>query len=63
MSVGADLFQARGAVVIAVGSRPAMPPIPGLAEADPWTKTSEGPEPLFTTEIATPSAEWTTNRS
>ncbi|MDQ6811952.1 MAG: NAD(P)/FAD-dependent oxidoreductase [Actinomycetota bacterium] len=37
VSVGADLLQARGAVVIAVGSRPAMPPIPGLAEADPWT--------------------------
>jgi pyruvate/2-oxoglutarate dehydrogenase complex dihydrolipoamide dehydrogenase (E3) component len=30
-------LQARRAVVIAVGSRPFKPPIPGLAEARPWT--------------------------
>jgi pyruvate/2-oxoglutarate dehydrogenase complex dihydrolipoamide dehydrogenase (E3) component len=30
-------LQARRAVVIAVGSRPLQPPIPGLAEARPWT--------------------------
>jgi pyruvate/2-oxoglutarate dehydrogenase complex dihydrolipoamide dehydrogenase (E3) component len=28
---------ARRAVVLATGSRPAMPPIPGLAQARPWT--------------------------
>ncbi len=35
--VGDTLLQARNAVVVAVGSGPAMPPIPGLAEAKPWT--------------------------
>jgi len=35
--VGAAVFQARRAVVIATGSSAAMPPIPGLAEARPWT--------------------------
>ena len=35
--VGADVYDARLAVVIAVGSAAAMPPIPGLAAADPWT--------------------------
>jgi dihydrolipoamide dehydrogenase len=30
-------LQARRAVVIAVGSRPFKPPLPGLAEARPWT--------------------------
>ena len=35
--VGAAAFQARRAVVIATGSSAAMPPIPGLAEARPWT--------------------------
>jgi pyruvate/2-oxoglutarate dehydrogenase complex dihydrolipoamide dehydrogenase (E3) component len=35
--VGDLLFEAREAVVIAVGSAAAMPPIPGLAEAGPWT--------------------------
>jgi dihydrolipoamide dehydrogenase len=34
---GEDLFVARKAVVIATGSAAAMPPIPGLAEARPWT--------------------------
>ena len=34
---GATVFQARRAVVIATGSEAAMPPIPGLAEAGPWT--------------------------
>jgi dihydrolipoamide dehydrogenase len=36
--VGAEVYEARRAVVIAVGSRAALPPIPGLAEASPWTK-------------------------
>jgi pyruvate/2-oxoglutarate dehydrogenase complex dihydrolipoamide dehydrogenase (E3) component len=35
--VGEHTYQARKAVVIAVGSQAAMPPIPGLAEAKPWT--------------------------
>ena len=35
--VGAAVLQARRAVVIATGSAAAMPPIPGLAEARPWT--------------------------
>src|SRR5438309_5102278 len=30
-------FTAARAVVVATGSDPAMPPIPGLAEAHPWT--------------------------
>lgn len=35
--VGETVYEARRAVVIAVGSAAAMPPIPGLAEARPWT--------------------------
>jgi pyruvate/2-oxoglutarate dehydrogenase complex dihydrolipoamide dehydrogenase (E3) component len=35
--VGEQTYEARQAVVIAVGSHAAMPPIPGLAEAKPWT--------------------------
>ncbi|MFZ1154731.1 MAG: NAD(P)/FAD-dependent oxidoreductase [Solirubrobacteraceae bacterium] len=35
--VGEQLHTARKAVVIAVGSRAAMPPIPGLADTKPWT--------------------------
>ncbi|MEA2151617.1 MAG: hypothetical protein QOD69_3447, partial [Solirubrobacteraceae bacterium] len=35
--VGDELLHARRAVVIATGSEPAMPPIPGLADAHPWT--------------------------
>jgi dihydrolipoamide dehydrogenase len=35
--VGAEVYEARRAVVIAVGSRAAMPSIPGLADAEPWT--------------------------
>jgi pyruvate/2-oxoglutarate dehydrogenase complex dihydrolipoamide dehydrogenase (E3) component len=34
---GDELLRARRAVVIATGSVPAMPPIPGLADARPWT--------------------------
>ena len=32
-----DLLEARRAVVVATGSRAAMPPIPGLRESRPWT--------------------------
>lgn len=35
--VGADVLVARRAVVIAVGSGAAVPPIDGLREAEPWT--------------------------
>ena len=35
--VGDDLYAAREAVVLAVGSSAAVPPIPGLREAMPWT--------------------------
>jgi len=34
---GDELVRARRAIVIATGSDAAMPPIPGLAEAQPWT--------------------------
>ena len=35
--VGGQVLHARRAVVIATGSGAAMPPVPGLAEARPWT--------------------------
>jgi pyruvate/2-oxoglutarate dehydrogenase complex dihydrolipoamide dehydrogenase (E3) component len=35
--VGTAVFRARQAVVIATGSSAAIPPVPGLAEARPWT--------------------------
>ena len=35
--VGDEVLHARRAVVIATGSSAALPPIPGLAEAAPWT--------------------------
>jgi pyruvate/2-oxoglutarate dehydrogenase complex dihydrolipoamide dehydrogenase (E3) component len=37
VSVGAAVLRARRAVVIATGSSAVVPPIPGLAEARPWT--------------------------
>ena len=49
--VGDDALEARQAVVVATGSGPAMPPIPGLADARPWgnreaTTAKEVPESL-----------------
>jgi len=35
--VGDHVLEAREAVIVAVGTGAAMPPIPGLAEAQPWT--------------------------
>ncbi len=35
--VGDDVYIARLGVVIATGTSPALPPVPGLAEAQPWT--------------------------
>ena len=37
VTVGGESFTARRGVVIATGSKPAVPPIPGLAEVDFWT--------------------------
>jgi len=37
VTVGDESFTARRGVVIATGSKPAIPPIPGLAEVDFWT--------------------------
>ena len=37
VTVGDDVLRARRAVVVAVGTKAAIPPIPGLAEAGPWT--------------------------
>jgi pyruvate/2-oxoglutarate dehydrogenase complex dihydrolipoamide dehydrogenase (E3) component len=37
VTVGDESFTARLGVVIATGSKPAIPPIPGLAEVDFWT--------------------------
>ena len=34
---GKDVLLARKAVIIATGTSASLPPIPGLAEADPWT--------------------------
>jgi pyruvate/2-oxoglutarate dehydrogenase complex dihydrolipoamide dehydrogenase (E3) component len=49
--VGDETLLARTAVVVATGSGPVMPPIPGLAEARPWgnreaTTAKEPPESL-----------------
>ena len=35
--VGDDVLTARRAVIVATGTTAAMPPVDGLAEADPWT--------------------------
>ncbi|MGI8421007.1 MAG: dihydrolipoyl dehydrogenase family protein [Gaiellaceae bacterium] len=37
VQVGGETLVARKAVVVATGSMPAMPPIPGLRESEPWT--------------------------
>ena len=37
VAVGEDVYEASDAVVIAVGSAAALPPIPGLAQSRPWT--------------------------
>jgi dihydrolipoamide dehydrogenase len=49
--VGDDTLLARTAVVVATGSKPVLPPIPGLAEVRPWgnreaTTAKEAPESL-----------------
>ena len=51
LEVDGDELVARKAVVVATGSGPAMPPIPGLADARPWTNreattAAEPPESL-----------------
>lgn len=52
VTVGEQSFTARRGIVIATGSQPAVPPIPGLAEVDYWTshdviKTETLPESLI----------------
>ncbi|MCW3010886.1 MAG: FAD-dependent pyridine nucleotide-disulfide oxidoreductase [Solirubrobacterales bacterium] len=37
LAVGDVTLEARRAVVVATGSAPAVPPVPGLREAEPWT--------------------------
>lgn len=37
VTVGDEVLRARRAVVVAVGTVPALPPVDGLAEARPWT--------------------------
>jgi dihydrolipoamide dehydrogenase len=37
IAVGDDVVRARRAVVIAVGTAPLLPPVPGLRESAPWT--------------------------
>ena len=37
VAVGDEIYEAALAVVVAVGSAAALPPIPGLADAAPWT--------------------------
>ena len=49
--VGEDVLVARQAVIVATGSGPAMPPIPGLADVSPWgnreaTTAKRAPESL-----------------
>ena len=51
LRVGDDTLLARTAVVVATGTGPVLPPIPGLAEAGPWgnreaTTAKEPPESL-----------------
>ena len=35
--VGDDVYVAERAVILATGTQPAIPPVPGLADAEPWT--------------------------
>jgi len=49
---GDDVLTARKAVIVATGTTASLPPIPGLAEADPWTNregttAKEVPESLI----------------
>ena len=37
VQVGDDMLMARRAVIVATGTEAAIPPIPGLREAEPWT--------------------------
>ena len=50
VQVGEESLRARQAVVLAPGSRASLPPVPGLAEAEPWTNRE------VTTAAAVPSS-------
>ena len=47
VEVGGEVFEARRAVVIATGTEPAIPPIPGLEGVDHWTNR----EAVMATEL------------
>lgn len=52
VDVGEDTYQARRAIVVAAGTRPSVPPIPGLADTPFWTnheaiEATEVPESLI----------------
>jgi pyruvate/2-oxoglutarate dehydrogenase complex dihydrolipoamide dehydrogenase (E3) component len=52
VAVGQDEYAARRAVVVAVGTRPSVPPVPGLADTPFWTnheiiEATEVPESLL----------------
>ncbi|MDP1847473.1 MAG: NAD(P)/FAD-dependent oxidoreductase [Solirubrobacteraceae bacterium] len=49
--VGEEELHARRAVVIATGSDAAMPPIPGLAEAQPWTNRAATTSPTVPSRL------------
>ena len=61
--VGDHVLEAREAVIVAVGTGAAMPPIPGLAEAQPWTNreittTSDVPGHLVVLGEASSASRW-----
>ncbi len=50
--VGDDVYVAKKGVILATGTSPAIPPVPGLVEANPWTnrdvfKIKKNPESLI----------------
>ena len=58
-----DVLVAEKAVVVATGSGPVLPPIPGLVEARPWsnreaTIATEAPESLSFSAAASSASSW-----
>ena len=63
MVVGDETLEVRRAVILAGGTTPAMPPIDGLVELDPWTNR----EATTAKEVAGPArrswaAAWSASR-